>query len=136
MGLDYADKIDFLNDGETFSKTIKLNVRDNVESRSYDLVGNLYTDDGKIKSAKKAELRVSDCGTSRVMQLTQTKGGTRITGITEKTDITSREVSKEKKQEVGFKNNKVLLVLSTFIFANFFVFLAVMYFFKKKIKRK
>jgi hypothetical protein len=111
-----------------FSKSTKIKINDDVESGTYSINVNIYSDDNKLIDTKTFDLKVQDC-----IKIKETKEPEviLITPQLEQTKKTQtiKEEIKIPAVKISFKEsdrNILLLVLSTFIFTMFFVTVAIL----------
>ncbi len=129
IGLNFADNfsVDSGTEDNAFSKSIRLKLSDDIESGIYTITANAYSDDGKLRDARVAELRVEDCikaGKAEEME-------TFLAGAEEQPEETEavKEIVKAQVTRISFEEDgRMLLLLSNLMFTMFFVSVAIILF--------
>ncbi len=129
LGLNFLENfsIESGTEDNTLSNSIKLKINDEIESSTYPMIANVYSDDQKLRDTKIIDLKVEDC--------TKTKEKVEKEEVLLKTPAEQLEITKTTKEQIqaptikiSFKEadrNMLLLAFSTLIFTIFFVFTAI-----------
>lgn len=135
LELDFSEKSIAIGSGtgdNVFSQSIKAKISNNIENGIYPITANIYSDDKKLRDTETKEIKVEDCTEAKessekeeVLLITpaQQSGATKI--IKEPIRLPATKISL-----AGADRSMQLLVLSSFVFALFFIFTAVILFAK------
>ncbi len=130
LGLNFIEQGIILasgTEGNTFSKSIRIELDNAIESSTYPITANVYSDNGELTDTKKAALAVEDCITvgelerKEVVLITGT-GATAITTPALQEPVKAPTISVSFN---GADRNLLLLLASTFAFSIFFLFTAI-----------
>lgn len=131
IGLNFIDNfsVESGTDDNTFSKSIRLKLSDDIESGIYTITANAYSDDGKLRDAKAAELRVEDC-------IKAGKAAEEEAVLITAPEETPKETKAVKEPieapaiKISFREDEriMLLLLSNLMFTLFFVSVAIILF--------
>lgn len=134
LGLNFIQKGIAIEEGtedNTFSKSVNIKLNDKIENGAYPITANIYSDDGKLRDTKKAEIKVTDCVKTKasrdevVLLIGQEEKQENLKTIKEPIKTSTPKITFE-----GSDRNMQLLVLSTLIFTTFFVFTAIVLYVK------
>ncbi|MBI3026649.1 lamin tail domain-containing protein [Candidatus Woesearchaeota archaeon] len=133
LGLDLFEKgisVDAGTDNNIFSGARRIKLNRSIESGSYAITADLYSEDGILQDKKSETIKVEDCIKSSESKEDEV---VLITGADESRKTQSMrqeiEISPVKIRSSDSDRNLRLLALSTFIFAGFFVVVAILLFF-------
>ncbi|MBI2647254.1 lamin tail domain-containing protein [Candidatus Woesearchaeota archaeon] len=116
------------------SGLLKVNIKNDVESSFYPLTINVYSDDGELQDTKNLQLNIKDCiivkeekSKDVVVLIGKSQDSKKITSTKEKLKSSKLEA---KNQE--FHNKVILLMISTFVFALFFIVITMIMYLRTK----
>ena len=140
LNLDLMESGILINSGaedNLFAKTASFKISENVENKEYPITASLYSGDNLYDTAA-ATLKVEECGKNMAsikkssfypLELDQSIDGNSVKGETQ--DSKAKMSSAESSSQDDDRNRR-LLVISTLVFVNFFVFGAMFSVFAKK----
>ena len=118
--------IDAGTDENTYSKSVSLKIADNADSGIYPVTAYVYADNGRLQDTKTIELKIEDCPSflkeGREAVLTGSQPAAETQAIKEQMPAPTTKIS------FSEEDRMMMLVLSTFVFAVFFVFMAIILF--------
>src|SRR3989338_8137317 len=130
LNLDLMESGILINSGaedNLFAKTASFKISENVENKEYPITASLYSGDNLYDTAA-ATLKVEECGKNMAsikkssfypLELDQSIDGNSVKGETQ--DSKAKMSSAESSSQDDDRNRR-LLVISTLVFVNFFVF--------------